>query len=70
MSQQKRFKTRTEFARELGVSRRTLYTIIREAGLELPRGLLSPETQAKIWSYLNREDPEDESSGEEADDSE
>jgi len=59
MSDKKRFKTRAEFAEELGISRRTLYNLIKEAGLDLSRGLLSPETQEKIWTYINSEDEED-----------
>ncbi len=61
MSEKKHFKTRAEFADELGISRRTLYNLIKEAGLDLPRGLLSPEAQSQIWAYINGKDEDDSS---------
>jgi predicted DNA-binding protein (UPF0251 family) len=63
MSDSNRFKTRTELAEELGISRRTLYSLLKEAGVDIPKGLLSPKTQQLIIEVLEKhrlQDHEDE----------
>ncbi len=63
MSDSNRFKTRTELAEELGISRRTLYSLLKEAGVDIPKGLLSPKTQQLIIEVLKKhrlQDHEDE----------
>ncbi|MCB0531767.1 MAG: hypothetical protein H6574_13580 [Lewinellaceae bacterium] len=46
------FKTRDELAKELNISYSTLRRKVKKAGISIPKGLLSPETQSKIKHAL------------------
>ena len=48
-----RFKK--EIAEEMGYSVRTLQRRLKEAGIEIPRGLISPEKQLEIFQTLGWE---------------
>jgi DNA-binding XRE family transcriptional regulator len=47
-------KTRKQMAREYGVSRRTFYNMLKEADLEIPRGLITPKYQKKIYQKFGK----------------
>jgi AraC-like DNA-binding protein len=44
--------TKKELARALGMSTSTLYRRLKDVGLEVPRGLISPEQQYNICYCL------------------
>ena len=46
------FKTRERIAQELGISRRTLDRKLKEAGIILSIGLVSPKDQMRIYTYF------------------
>ncbi|MDH5610646.1 MAG: hypothetical protein OEY56_14300 [Cyclobacteriaceae bacterium] len=49
-------KSRKEIARELNISTRTLYTILKKTAIELPRyGLLSPKHYLPIYEHFNQD---------------
>lgn len=48
----KKFKTLQEIAKDLGISYSTLYRRLKDANIDVPRGLVSPYWQAKIKSIL------------------
>ena len=64
-------KYKNEIAGEYGFDRKTLYNRLRKCELLLPRGLLSPEQQKKIYDCLGypagvkREDYEESTAGKE-----
>ena len=41
-------KTHEEFARELGISRTTLYRLMKRHAIQAPRGLLAPHDQQRF----------------------
>ena len=45
-------KTRKQLAQEYGISRSTLYRRLKEAGIEMPRGMLNPLYQCQIYQVL------------------
>lgn len=45
-------KTRQEIAREYGISRRTLFRWLKREEIELPRGLVSPKNQSRIYEVF------------------
>lgn len=45
-------KTRTQLATELGISRRTLYKIIKELNLSVTRGLLYGKALKSLYDEL------------------
>ncbi len=48
-----RFKTREYIAKvELGINRKTLYEKLKMANIKLPKGLVSPYFQQKIYDYF------------------
>jgi hypothetical protein len=46
------YKSKEQIAAELGISLRTLQRKLQKAGLDVPRGFLSPETQNLIYTRL------------------
>lgn len=46
------FRSRTEIAKALGISRKTLYNKIKSKELSLPSGKLDVENQKKIMKIL------------------
>jgi hypothetical protein len=46
------FKTRAMIADEYGIHRKTLERKIKQAGLELPSGNISPKSQQVIYEYF------------------
>jgi hypothetical protein len=51
------FKSRKQFAQELGMCTKTLMRKLRALKYELPPGLISPERQVEIWNLLNEKEP-------------
>jgi len=49
-------KTRKQMAKEFGVSRRTFYSMLKEADLLPPRGLITPIFQKKIYNHFGYPD--------------
>jgi DNA invertase Pin-like site-specific DNA recombinase len=47
-----KYKTRQQIARELGVSRRTFYRMLKRKGINLTPGLITPKEQEKIYKKL------------------
>jgi hypothetical protein len=47
-----RSKTRQELAIEFGVSRVTLYRILKRKGIELPSGLITPADVLRVYASL------------------
>lgn len=47
-----KFRNRKEFAEKLGISTRTLERKLKDAQIELPKGLLSPKDQSTIKEVL------------------
>ncbi len=45
-------KTKTELAREMNISLRTLQRRLKEVGLKIPRGHISPDLQQAIFKAL------------------
>jgi len=48
-------KTKTQIAEELGISLSTLQRWLKKHDLHIPRGLISPEKQKKIYKVLGYE---------------
>lgn len=48
-----KFMTRSELAKSIGVSRWTLHRRLNEKGINLPKGLLSPEIIRMVVQILN-----------------
>lgn len=46
-------KTKSELAQEMEISIRTLQRRLKKVGLEVPRGLIPPSLQVKIFEVLN-----------------
>ena len=53
-------KTRTQIARELGISLRGLYNYIERAGIQLPAGTVKAASQRQIYDRLGAEALEEE----------
>ncbi len=49
----KEFKSRKQFAKELGMCTKTLMRKLKALKYELPSGLISPNQQVEIWNLLN-----------------
>ncbi len=47
-----KFKTRNEMAQEYGVDRKTFRNMLARFQIELPKGLISPDDQKKIFEKL------------------
>ena len=47
-----KMKSRKELAKELGISRRTFYSKLKAAEIELPSGKISPKHQEIIFKEL------------------
>lgn len=55
MKNSNQFKTRSQLAQEYGVSRRTLYNMLKKAGLEIPGNQLLPPTKVEeIYNKFGR----------------
>jgi DNA-binding transcriptional regulator LsrR (DeoR family) len=48
-------KTRSQIANDLGFSARTLNRKLKSANIQLPKGLVNPENQVKIYKILGFE---------------
>lgn len=53
-------KTRLQISEEYGISRRTLYRLLKRYNLELPAGVLPPEAVHRVYQVLGRPDRTDE----------
>ena len=49
-------KTRQQIAEEYGISRRTLYRILKRYNIELPVGVLPPEAVLRVYQILGKPD--------------
>lgn len=49
-----KYRTRQELAQELGMNRQTFWRILKNCGIALPSGLLSPEVQEEIKQTIAR----------------
>ena len=47
-----RFKTRQQIAAEYGVHRKTLYRWLKKENISVPKGLITPRLQLKIYKVL------------------
>jgi len=47
-------KTRLQIAEEYGISRRTLYRLLKRYKIDLPAGVLPPEAVQRIYQELGR----------------
>ena len=45
-------KTRQQIADEYGISRRTLYRLVKRYKIDLPEGLLPPEAVQRVYQAL------------------
>ena len=52
-------KTRLQIAEEYGISRRTLYRLLRRYNIELSAGVLPPEAVQRVYQVLGRPDQTD-----------
>lgn len=43
------FKTRSQIAEELGISRKTLYNWLKKAEIKLEKGMISPQVQIELY---------------------
>ena len=48
------FKTRQEIANEYGIDRKTLYRWLKKENIKIPRGLINPKLQSKIYNVLGK----------------
>jgi DNA invertase Pin-like site-specific DNA recombinase len=49
---QLQMKTKENIASELGIHPSTLYRKLKNAGIKIPRGYVSPEMQAEIYKIM------------------
>lgn len=47
-------KTRLQIAGEYGISRRTLYRLLKRYNIDLPAGVLPPEAVQRVYQVLGR----------------
>lgn len=47
-------KTRLQLAEEYGISRRTLYRLLKRYKIDLPSGVLPPEAVLRVYQALGR----------------
>lgn len=50
----KKAKTRRELAEELGISVSTLWRVLKKSNLEVPSGLIFPNTEEEILKKLKK----------------
>jgi plasmid maintenance system antidote protein VapI len=54
MKKEHKFKTRTELAEEMGISRKTLYNLISKHNIDVPNGLLTPDVVDQIVQIIGK----------------
>jgi len=52
MKLSRKFKTRQEIAKDLGMSEKTFRKKLKNSELDIPKGLISPRNQLKIYEFF------------------